>query len=157
MPYLMKEYASGASNPQEQYFGYKLCSARNVIECAFGRLKARFAALKRAMDINVDDLPYVIYACFVIHNLCELSNESVCDGKVRRAVDYDREFQPPALPDRYTTDCNETEGKIIRRILTRQCMCTVCLVCDNTSDAAIVLIPLIMHPCTDAGGVELIT
>ena len=118
MLYLMKEYANGGSNPQEQYFGYKLCSARNVIECAFGRLKARFAALKRAMDINMDDLPYVIYACFVLHNFCELNNESVCDDEVRRAVDYDREFQPPTLPNRYTTDCNETEGKKIRRILT---------------------------------------
>ena len=70
MPYLMKEYANGGSNAQEQYFGYKLCSARNVIECAFGRLKARFAALKRVMDINMDDLTYVIYACFVLHNFC---------------------------------------------------------------------------------------
>ena len=69
MPYLMKEYANGGSNSQEQSFGYKLCSACNVIECAFGRLKARFGALKCAMDINIDDLPYVIYACFVLHNL----------------------------------------------------------------------------------------
>ena len=64
MPYLMKEYACGGSTPHEQYFGYMLhvCSARNVIECSFGRLKARFAALKWAMDINIDDLPFVIYA-----------------------------------------------------------------------------------------------
>lgn len=63
LPYLMKEYANGGASPQEQYFGYKLCSGRNVIECSFGRLKARFAALKRAMDINVEDLPYVTYIC----------------------------------------------------------------------------------------------
>ena len=49
----MKDYANGGSNPQEQYFGYKLCSAQNVIECAFGHLKARFAALKRVMNINM--------------------------------------------------------------------------------------------------------
>ena len=42
LPYLMKEYANGGSTEQEQYFGYRLCSARNVSECAFGRLKARF-------------------------------------------------------------------------------------------------------------------
>ena len=45
LPYLMLEYAIGGSSAQEQYFGYKLCSARNVIECAFGRLKAHFSAL----------------------------------------------------------------------------------------------------------------
>ena len=46
MPYLMKEYANGGATRQEQYFGLNICSARNVIEiqCAFGRLKARFGA-----------------------------------------------------------------------------------------------------------------
>ncbi|KAF3847250.1 hypothetical protein F7725_020278 [Dissostichus mawsoni] len=56
---------------QEQYFGITLYSARMVIECAFGRLKARFAALRRPMDINLDDLPHVIYSCFVLHHFCE--------------------------------------------------------------------------------------
>ena len=46
MPYLM-EYAGGGSNCQEQYFGYRLRSAHNVIESSFGRLKDRFACLKR--------------------------------------------------------------------------------------------------------------
>ncbi|KAK1874770.1 putative nuclease HARBI1 [Dissostichus eleginoides] len=71
LPYLMKEYASGGSTVQEQYFGLTLCSAHMVIECAFGRLKARFAALRRPMDINMDDLPHVIYSCFVLHHFCE--------------------------------------------------------------------------------------
>ena len=59
-----------------------LCSARNIIECAFGRLKARFGSLKRAMDINLDELPSVIYACFVLHNFCELNNESINEETV---------------------------------------------------------------------------
>ena len=77
MPYLMKEYSNGGSTTQEQYFGMTSCSARMVIECAFGQLKARFGALHRAMDVNIHDLPYVIYACFVLHNFCELHDESV--------------------------------------------------------------------------------
>ena len=36
-PYLMREYANRRSTEDEQYFGYRLCAARNVIECAFGR------------------------------------------------------------------------------------------------------------------------
>ena len=119
MPYLMKEDANGGSNSQEQYFGYKLCSAHNVIECAFGHLKARFGALKCAMDINIDDLPYVIYACFVLHNFCELNHKSVSEANVRRTVDYDRQFQPPTLPNRFTRDCNEREGKRSRHVLTK--------------------------------------
>ena len=72
MPYLMKEYSNGGSTVQEQYFGMTLCQSRMVIECSFGRLKARFGLLRRAMDINLDELPHVIHACFVLHNFCEL-------------------------------------------------------------------------------------
>ena len=119
MPYLMKEYAGGGTNSHEQYFGYRLCSARNVIECAFGRLKARFGCLKRAMDINLHDLPGVIYACFVLNNYCELNNESVSEERVRSALSYDQDFQPGTTTNRYMTDCNETDGKRIRRLLTK--------------------------------------
>ena len=117
MPYLMKEYAGGGMNRQEQYFGFRLCSARNVIECAFGRLKARFACLKRAMDINLDDLPFVIYACFVLHNYCELHNESINEETIKMAITYDRDFQPPLSTNR-SSSSNETEGKRVRRALT---------------------------------------
>lgn len=113
----MKEFAAGGSTPREQYFGYKLCSARNVIECSFGRLKARFACLKRAMDINIDDLPLVIYACFVLNNYCELNNEYVHDELVKNAVSYDQDFQPPTQANRYVTDRNEIEGKRVRNVL----------------------------------------
>ena len=83
MPYLMKEYSNGGATRQEQYFGLNICSARNVIECAFGRLKARFRALKRPMDIILSDLPSVIYACFMLHNLCEMNNESVAETRIQ--------------------------------------------------------------------------
>ena len=120
MPYLMKEYANGGSSRQEQYFGLNLCSARNVIECSFGRLKARFGALRRAMDIKLDDLPYVIYACFVLHNYCEVNNETISEDRVRAAIDYDRNFQPSAVTGSgYRSDCNEAEGKRVRGVLTK--------------------------------------
>ena len=77
LTYLMKNYSNGGSTPQEQNFGLCLCRVRMVIECAFGFLKARFAALRRPMDINMDDLPHVIYACFVLHNFCEVSKETL--------------------------------------------------------------------------------
>ena len=42
-----------------------------MIECAFGRLKAWWEILLRAMDIPVEKLPNSIYACFVLYNFCE--------------------------------------------------------------------------------------
>ena len=35
LPYLMKKFAKGSSTSHEQFFGYRLSSARMVVECAF--------------------------------------------------------------------------------------------------------------------------
>lgn len=117
MPYLMKEYPNGRVTPQEQYYGLSLCKARMVIECAFGRLKARFAALRRAMDINMNDLPFVIYACFVLHNYCETLNEPINEHCIDAALQYERDFQPSnRIVERAD---KEAEGKRVRCVLTR--------------------------------------
>ena len=113
----MKEFPGGGNTVQEQFFGWRLSSARMVIECAFGRLKARFGALRREMDINSAELPYVIYAYFVLHNFCELQNEKVGEDDMARAVAYDREFQPDMLGNRYSLgNCDEANGKKVRNI-----------------------------------------
>ncbi|XP_060776816.1 putative nuclease HARBI1 [Neoarius graeffei] len=119
LPFLMKEYSNGGSTPQEQYFGLCLCRARMVIECAFGRLKARFASLRRAMDINLNDLPCVIYACFALHNYCEENSETMDEHCVVSAVQCDQEVQPSTQSNSFLTDCHETEGRRVRRVITK--------------------------------------
>ena len=101
MPYIPDEAncKSGSDCP-EHYFGLTLCSARNVIECSFGHLKARFGSLKRAMGVKMDDLPFVIYACFVLHNYCEVNKETIGKDRVRVSMDYDRHFQPTTAANR---------------------------------------------------------
>ena len=118
LPYVMKEYPNGGATQEEQYYGYRLCSARNVIECAFGRLKARFSLLRRAMDINLLDLPTVVYACFVLHNFCEINKERISDEQVRSAVEYNQQTQP--IDERFVGPVNEVgkQAKQARRILT---------------------------------------
>ena len=66
LPFLMKEFPGGGNTAAEQLFGYRLSSARMVIECSFARLKARFGCLKREMDVAPGILPYLIYSCFVL-------------------------------------------------------------------------------------------
>ncbi|XP_047230879.1 putative nuclease HARBI1 [Girardinichthys multiradiatus] len=116
LPYLMREFSNGGSTPQEQHFGVCLCKAHEVIECAFGRLKARFAALKRPMDINLNDLPHVIYSCFVLHNFCESSLEVVDELTVVGTMQGEKDSQPPTECTSYQTDCNE-EGERVRRVV----------------------------------------
>ena len=61
------------------------------------------------MHINLDELPFVNYACFVLHNYCEINNEGISEDRVRSSLNYI--FQPETLPNKYITDCNEAEGQ----------------------------------------------
>ena len=66
-PYLVKEYDTCRSNEQVM-FNQMFRSARNQIECAFGRLKARRRILMRPLDKPTKFLPDIIthVLCFII-------------------------------------------------------------------------------------------
>lgn len=42
----------------------------------------------------MDDLPYAIYACFVLHSFCKINKESFDTNQVETCLEYDREYQP---------------------------------------------------------------
>ena len=88
----MKELVNGESNEKEKFFGFKLSSARMIIECTFGSLKGRFRCLRREMDINIEYLPYIIHAYFLLHYFCELPKEPVHQNLVETIKKYDSEF-----------------------------------------------------------------
>ena len=116
LPFIMKEFACGGKNQTEEFFGYRLSSARMVIECAFGRLKARFGCLRREMDIKLKELPNVINACFVLNNFCEERKEPVGRNHLEDAVRYDKEFQPSTDTTQTKVNNNEAGGKATRNI-----------------------------------------
>ena len=64
LPNVMKEYSEDAYNEKAVF---------NQIVCAFGRLKARWQILNHPMDLKLEDIPQIIYSCFILHNLCELN------------------------------------------------------------------------------------
>ena len=73
----MKGFSRVGKNDRERFFSFKMSSARIVIENTFGLLKGRFGYLKRDKDIDINVLPQLIMACFVLHNFCEMKNEKV--------------------------------------------------------------------------------
>ena len=91
----MKEFANGGKDQSEEFFVFRLSSARIVIECAFDRLKARFGCLRREMDINIRELPNLINSCFVLNNFHEDRKEPLNQKHIDIALNYDKEFQPP--------------------------------------------------------------
>ena len=115
LPFLMKEYTNDGKIPDEQIFGFRLLSARMVIECTFGRLKARFGCLRRNMDIRLEEFPVMIHSCFILHNFCESKNEPLNQHRVTVARKYHTEFQP-SLDKNHVVNDNESGRKKIRNI-----------------------------------------
>lgn len=121
LPNVMKEHACCTKN-EEVVFNEMLRSGRNQIECAFGRLKARWRILTRPMDIKLDDLPIVIYACFVLHNYCEMrsNNNHMNDDIVQGQIQWEQHMQNchhhSVIDILYTY--NSAQGTYVRQIIT---------------------------------------
>ena len=45
-------------------------------ENAFGRLKARWRKLLKQNDMSISNVPNVIMACCILHNVCEVHGEA---------------------------------------------------------------------------------
>lgn len=73
MSWLMRPYTGANLTPKQKAFNYRHSSVRIVVENAFGRLKARWRILKRQLDVHIEEVPFIIGACCILHNLCENS------------------------------------------------------------------------------------
>ena len=108
LPYCMKEYSSPRSN-EGVIFNNMLQSARNTTESAYGWLKTRWQVLNKRLDIGLKDVPNMVCACFVLHNICDINGMSVHEERVECQIARDREAQPAALSDRLY-NFNSAEG-----------------------------------------------
>lgn len=111
LPYCMKEYPHARTN-EEVIFNNMLRSARNPIECAFGWLKARWQILNKRIDVGLVFVPSVVYACFVLHNFCDMQNMTIEDDAVARQVACDRMQPEDTLHRLYSF--NSAEGAHVR-------------------------------------------
>ena len=114
----MKEYERCTSN-SEVIFNNILRSARNPVECAFGRLKGRWRFLTKQIDLNLDLVPMVVYACFVLHNFCEQNNCFVNQELVQQQYEVQivNQQQTKNFPDPAFSGTLD-EGAAIRSIIT---------------------------------------
>ena len=118
-PFCMKEYQHCVSNEQV-IFNNMLRLAGNPIECAFGRLKARWSILTRKMDMKLEKIPTIIYACFVLHNYCEHHKSYVDNEQVKTQMKLMKknEEQYKNLPDPlFSYICGE--GEVTRDTITK--------------------------------------
>ena len=59
------------SNDAKVVFNNMIGSAKNKIENTFGCLKPKWVLLTRNVYSNLENVPDLIYACFILKNLCE--------------------------------------------------------------------------------------
>ena len=114
LPYMMKEHEHCSSN-EEVIFNQMFRSARNMIECVFGHLKARWRTLLRPMDIPVEKLPNIISACFLVHNFCEEVKGEVDANIVKKIVQEERSAK---LRVDKLNSCTSLVGRKVREAIT---------------------------------------
>ena len=116
--FCMKEFESCKTNAQV-VFNSMLRTARNPIECAFGRLKARWGVLRKRIDSKLENVPKIILTCFALHNYCESKKSYIDEDIVRSHMQYQSnlEREQANLPDKIYSGCT-SEAYLIRNMLT---------------------------------------
>uniref|UniRef100_K7EXC2 DDE Tnp4 domain-containing protein n=1 Tax=Pelodiscus sinensis TaxID=13735 RepID=K7EXC2_PELSI len=79
MPWLMKPYI-GHLTPSREVFNAYLTHACLQVECAFGRLMGRFRCPLIRLDMGEHNIPEVVAACCILHNLVESKGEAFLSG-----------------------------------------------------------------------------
>ena len=108
MTWLMKPFPHNSSLSTEQKtYNYRICRARIVVENAYGRLKGRWRRLLKKNEMHINNIPTVIAACCVLHNMCEIHGETFNDSWLQGDVDTS---QQPAT----TAHCGGSTDSIKR-------------------------------------------
>ena len=114
LPWLIKPFPFSSSlNSEQKRCNYRLSRARVVVEIAFGRLKARWRRLAKQIDMHVDNVPHIIAACCVLHNMCEIHHDGFNEEWLQE-IDHNQPENPPNASAHLTPG---TGGDQVREIL----------------------------------------
>ena len=115
--FCMKEHESCKSNAQTVFNSMR--EARNPIECAYGRLKARWGILNKKIDFKLESIPTIILTCFAFHNFCERNKKRVDEDLFQSQQVFQRNIQNSQenLTDKMYSG-STTERVHVRNLLT---------------------------------------
>ena len=71
----MKPYINSGSLSTEKEFNHHLSHARIIVEHAFGLRKGRWRCLRTRLAVSVTEVPELVGACCILHNICQLHGE----------------------------------------------------------------------------------
>ncbi|KAJ8867777.1 hypothetical protein PR048_031580 [Dryococelus australis] len=67
-PYLMRPYPQGNLSPEEDIFNKNLTRTRQVVECAFGIMSAKWRLLLKMIDVHPDPTDDIVKCVCLLHN-----------------------------------------------------------------------------------------
>lgn len=91
-PYLLTPLLNPMTSAEEEYNKAQI-SSRNPVERLFGVLKRRFLCLQNRMGLNIRNIPPVIVACAVLHNIA-ISQQDLVQEDVLSNVEEEQEVMP---------------------------------------------------------------
>ncbi|KAD6454582.1 hypothetical protein E3N88_09288 [Mikania micrantha] len=77
MDWVLVPYTQPHLTWTQHAFNEKIGEIQRVANHAFARLKGRWSCLQKRTEVKLQDLPVVLGACCVLHNICELRNEEI--------------------------------------------------------------------------------
>ncbi|KAG5103408.1 hypothetical protein JHK84_048377 [Glycine max] len=77
MDWVLVPYSQQNLTWTQHAFNEKIGEVQKVARDAFARLKGRWSCLQKRTEVKLQDLPVVLGACCVLHNICELKGEKI--------------------------------------------------------------------------------
>ncbi|KAM0070134.1 putative harbinger transposase-derived nuclease domain-containing protein [Helianthus debilis subsp. tardiflorus] len=79
LDWLFVPYTHQNQTWNQRSFNKQIGEAQQIAKDAFMRLKGRWAYLQKRTEVKLQDMPVVLGACCVLHNICEIKNEAMDD------------------------------------------------------------------------------
>ena len=112
LPWLMKPYPETVhTTAGQKNFNYRQSRARMVVENSFGRLKGRWRCLLKRLDFKLQNVPHVVSACVVLHNICEMYGDNCFSEWVDSTPNISL---PPATASSETNDSSSIRDAIMQ-------------------------------------------
>ncbi|GFQ02627.1 putative nuclease harbi1 [Phtheirospermum japonicum] len=77
MDWVLVPYTQQHLTWTQHAFNEKVGEVRGIARGSFARLKGRWGCLQKRTEVKLQDLPVVLGACCVLHNICEMRNEGL--------------------------------------------------------------------------------
>ncbi|KAK7281237.1 hypothetical protein RIF29_09034 [Crotalaria pallida] len=77
MDWVLVPYTHRNMTWTQHAFNEKVGDVQKIAKEAFARLKGRWSCLQKRTEVKLQDLPVVLGACCVLHNICEMRNEGM--------------------------------------------------------------------------------